>query len=93
MNTLRRLILITLLVLSLGPVASHAQTDEASMLEQAKEHYRAKNYYFACTWLERVLKEYPATSRREEVLSMISKSYALTGRDEKAAEALHTLLK
>jgi hypothetical protein len=93
MNMLRRLMLITLLVLLLCPVVSHAQTSEASMLEQAKLQFSAGEYYFATNWLEKILKFYPATPHREEVLVMMSKAYASTARDEKAIQALRTLLK
>jgi len=93
MNTLRRLILTSLLVVFLCPFASYAKSDEASMLEIARQQYQTGSYYFATTWLERILKSYPATTQREEVLVMMSKSYASTNREKKAAQALLTLLK
>jgi hypothetical protein len=93
MNMLRRLMLITLLVLLLCPVASNAQTSEVSMLDQARRQFSAGEYYFATNWLEKILKSYPATPHREEVLVMMSKAYASTDRDEKAIQALRTLLK
>ena len=93
MSTLRKLILTSLLVLLLCPLVSYAQTNEANMLEQAREQYRTGNYYFATTWMERILKEYPATSKREEILVMMLKAYSSTGRDAKAAQALDTLVK
>jgi cell division protein FtsN len=93
MSTLRKLILVSLMVLFLCPFASNAQTDEESMLEQARHHFSAGNYYFATTWLERILKENPATPQREEILLLMSKAYASTGRDEKAAQSVLTLLK
>ena len=70
MSILRRLLLISLLALSLCPNLSYAQTDEAEMLEQARKQYQTGNYYFASTWMERILKEYPATPQREELLLM-----------------------
>lgn len=93
MSTLRKLILASLLVLLLCPLVSYAQTKEANMLELAREQYRTGNYYFATTWMERILKEYPATSKREEILVMMLKAYSSTGRDAKAAQALDTLAK
>ena len=91
MNRLRRLLLASLLVLSLWPVAAYAKPTEESMLERAREQYRAGNYYFASTWMERILRDYPASSHREEVLSMIYRAFTSTGRDAKAAQALGTL--
>lgn len=93
MRTLRSLILVSFLVLLLSPVASHAETDENSMLEQARQQFSSGNYYFATTWLERLLKNYPATPHRKEILVMMAKSYDATERDEKAAEAVRTLMK
>ena len=93
MRTLRCLVLASLLVLFLCPISSHAQTDEESMLARARQHFSKGNYYLATTWLERIIKKYPATPRREEVLLMASKAYDLTGQDEKAAQTLRTLLK
>jgi hypothetical protein len=93
MNTLRRVILTIVLFLFLCPVASYAKTEEARMLTQAREQYQAGNYYFASTWMERLLKEYPATSQRHEVLLLLAKSYASTGRDAKAVVTLRELLK
>ena len=93
MRTLRSLILVSFLVLLLSPVASHAETDENSMLEQAKQQFGSGNYYFATSWMERLLKEYPATPHRKEILVMMAKSYDATGRDEKAAETVRTLMK
>lgn len=87
------LVLAILLAFFISPLTSHAQSDEATMLEVAKFQYHDGNHYFASTWLERILKTYPRTARREEVLVMLSNSYAATGRDEKAVRTLQILLK
>ena len=93
MSTLRKLMLTSLLVLFLCPLVSYAQTNETTMLKQAREQYLTGNYYFATTWMERILKEYPSTSKREEILVLLLKAYASTGRDAKAAQTLDTLVK
>jgi hypothetical protein len=93
MNTLRRVVLTIVLFLFLGPVSSYAKTEEGRMLTQAREQYQAGNYYFASTWMERLLKEYPTTTQRQEVLLLLAKSYASTGRDAKAVVTLRELLK
>jgi hypothetical protein len=93
MNTLRRVVLTIVLFLFLCPVSSYAKTEEGRMLTQAREQYQAGNYYFASTWMERLLKEYPTTSQRQEVLLLLAKSYASTGRDAKAVATLRELLK
>jgi outer membrane protein assembly factor BamD (BamD/ComL family) len=79
-------------MVALGHSAPYAQADEATMLAQAKEHYGSGLYYLASTWLTRILNQYPATPHRDEVLLMLSKSFAYTGRDSKAAEVVRTLL-
>ena len=91
MSTFRNLILIVTLALLLCPIACYAITDEATMLQQAREQYQEGNYYFASTWIERVLKEYPATAGREQLLLMLLKSYISTGRTAKATAVVNTL--
>lgn len=92
MSSFRMLTLAIVLTCSICPSASFAELEEASMLSQARTHYQENNYYFASTWLERVLKKFPKTPQREEVLVMLSKSFAATGRDAKAVQTLKTLL-
>ncbi|NTV48496.1 MAG: hypothetical protein HGB32_11995 [Geobacteraceae bacterium] len=93
MSTLIRLILAFMLVIFFGPASSNAQTDETAMMEQAKLQLSSGKLYFATSWLERILKTYPKTLKREEVLLLLSKAYAASGRDERAAKTLRTLLK
>ena len=93
MSSIRMLMVAILLAVFISPVASYAQPDEAIMLAQARKHYQERNYYFSSTWLERVLKTYPQTPQREEVLLMLAKSYAETERNERAVRAVQTLLK
>ena len=93
MRTLRRLILIWILAMYLCPGASCAQTDENSMLEKARQQFSSGNYFFATTWLERILKSYPDTPHRKEILLMMAKAYDSTERNEKAVQTLQILLK
>lgn len=93
MSTVRTLLVAVVLACLIIPSASFAESDEASMFAQARSHFQESNYYFASTWLERILKKFPATPQREEVLMMLAKSYAATSRDEKAIRTLKTLLK
>ncbi|QXE87955.1 tetratricopeptide repeat protein [Geomonas nitrogeniifigens] len=93
MSTMRMLLVAVLLACLIVPSASFADSDEASMFTQARNHYKENSYYFASTWLERILKKYPSTSQREEVLLMLAKCYASTSREEKAVRTLKTLLK
>lgn len=75
------------------PLVTQAQQDEAAMMATAKGHYQEGGYYYASTWLERILRNWPATAQREEILLMMAKSYAATGREDKAARTVETLLK
>ncbi|QWV98798.1 tetratricopeptide repeat protein [Geomonas nitrogeniifigens] len=93
MSTMRMLLVAVLLACLIVPSESFADSDEASMFTQARNHYKENSYYFASTWLERILKKYPSTSQREEVLLMLAKCYASTSREEKAVRTLKTLLK
>jgi len=86
-------ILVSLLAFLLYPFACNAQIDQETMLLQARQHLEKAEYYYATTWLERLLKSYPTTSHRKEVLLLISKAYAASDREEKASKALSTLLK
>lgn len=84
---------ILLLVMSV-PAPSFGNTgDEAAMMATARGHYNEGGYYYATTWLERVLKNYPNTSRREEVLLMMAKAYVATAREEKARQTVAKLQK
>jgi hypothetical protein len=67
------------------------RADDVSMLEMGKQHFQTKHYYFATTWLERLLNNYHASPHRREALIIISKAYVLSGRDEKAAHYLGIL--
>jgi hypothetical protein len=67
------------------------QADDFSMLEEGKHHFQTKHYYFATTWLERLLNNYHASPHRREALIIISRAYFLSGRDEKAAQYLSIL--
>jgi hypothetical protein len=93
MVLIQKLILISLLALILSPVVSYANPEEETMLAQARQHLDAKEYHFATTWFERLLKKYPASAHRKEVLLMISKAYLASDREEKAIKPLGTLLK
>lgn len=93
MGKLRSWILLSMLWLFLGASVAYAKTDEATMLEQGTKQYQAGNYYYASTWLERLLKQYPRSAQRQEVLLMLANSYCLSGRDERALGTLRTLLK
>jgi len=86
-------VLVSLLAFLLYPFACNAQIDQETMLLQARQHLEKAEYYCATTWLERLLKSYPTTSHRKEVLLLISKAYAASDREEKASKALSTLLK
>jgi hypothetical protein len=92
LRTLRNITLSALLALLLFSCACYAQTGEDDMLELARTHFNSGNYYFATTWLGRILTTYPASPHRKEVLLMISKAYTLSGREEKAVPYLHKLL-
>ncbi len=63
------------------------------MLAQARHHFNSGNYYFATTWLGRFLNNYPASPQRKDALLLISKAYALSGREERAVPYLRDLLK
>ena len=93
MNTLLRLILAFMLIIIFYPVPSNAETDEVTMMEQAKRHLSAGKLYFATSWLEKILKYHPKSPNREEVLLLLSKTYAASERYDKAAITLRTLLK
>lgn len=93
MLNIRMLAVWMLLSVFCCPLMSHAQPDEAAMLATAKGHFQDGGYYYASTWLERILRNSPKTAQREEILVMLAKSYAATGREEKAARAVRTLLK
>ena len=92
LRTFRNITLSALLALLLFSCACYAQTGEDEMLELARTHFNSGNYYFATTWLGRILTTYPASPHRKEVLLMISKAYTLSGREEKAVPYLHKLL-
>ena len=93
MSKVRILFLAAVLACLIVPSASFAASDEAAIFTQGKKHYQDKSYYFASTWLERVLNKYPTTQKREEVLLMLARCYAGTSREEKAVRTLNTLLK
>jgi len=82
--------LISVLFQSFPPLT---QADESSMLENGRSHFQSGEYYFATTWLERILKNYPATPHRKEVLLMITRAYARSGRNDKAVDYLTMLRK
>lgn len=89
----RNPILTALMVLLLFSCTCYAQIEEQAMLEQARQHFLTGRYYFATSWLGRILRDYPATHHRKEVLLLLAKAHALSGRDEKATQYLHGLLK
>lgn len=94
MRVLQRLsLVISLLAYLLFACASFAATDDENLLLQAKQHLEKGEYYFATTWLERLMKSYPSTPHRKEVLLLMAKSYAASDRQEKAAKTLALLLK
>jgi hypothetical protein len=93
MFKIRMLLLSVLLSVFCCPLLSHAQLDEAEMMAMAKGHYQEGGYYYASTWLERILRTWPQTAQREEILLMMAKSYAATGREDKAARVVKTLMK
>lgn len=93
MFNVRMLLVSVLLFVFCCPFASYAESDEDAMMANAKSHYQSGGYYFATTWLERILKNWPDTPQREEVLLMMANAYAATGRDEKALRTVKTLLK
>lgn len=93
MFKIRMLLLSVLLSVFCCPLLSHAQLDEAEMMATAKGHYQEGGYYYASTWLERILRTWPQTAQREEILLMMAKSYAATGREDKAARVVKTLIK
>jgi outer membrane biosynthesis protein TonB len=92
LRTFRNMTLSTLLALLLFSCACYAQTAEETMLAEARTHFNNGKYYFATTWLGRILINYPASPHRKEVLLLISKAYILSGREEKAVPYLHDLL-
>lgn len=63
------------------------------MLEQGMTQYQAGNYYYASSWFERILKQYPNTVKKREILTMLATSCAVTGREEKAGKVLRNLLR
>ncbi len=93
MSTLLRLILAFMLVVFFCPASSNAETDEVTMMEQAKHHLSAGKLYFATSWLEKILKYHPKSLKREEVLLLLAKTYAASERYDRAATTLRTLLK
>lgn len=93
MNTFQRLILAFMLVIFFCPAPSNAENDEATMMKQAKHHLSTGKLYFATNWLEKILKYHPKSPNREEVLLLLSKTFAASGRDDRAAQTLRTLLK
>lgn len=84
---------IFLLAFLLSPLASFAQTESEAMLVQARQHFEKGEYYFATTWFERFLKSNPSSPQRKDVLLLMSKAYLASGREEKAAKTLATLIK
>ncbi len=93
MFKIRMLLVSVLLSVFCCPLLSHAQLDEAEMMATAKGHYQEGGYYYASTWLERILRNWPQTAQREEILLMMAKSYAATGREDKAARVVKTLMR
>ena len=89
---LRILVPVTLLLILLSPLYLHAQTSEDEMMKLASQHFADGNYYFASTWLERLLKQHPATGHRREALLLLVKSCALTERDEKTTRYRDVML-
>lgn len=91
MFNFRMLLVSMLLFVFCFPFASYAQQDEAAMMATAQKHYQEAGYYYATTWLERIIKNWPNTPRRQEVLLMMVKAYAATGREGKALATVKTL--
>ena len=91
MFNFRVLLVSMLLFVFCCPFASYAEQDEAAMMATAQKHYQEAGYYYATTWLERILKNWPNTPRRQEVLLMMVKAYAATGREGKALSTVKTL--
>jgi tetratricopeptide (TPR) repeat protein len=92
MSRLQKVLLASLLAMFLCHPAM-ANTSDQEMLAQGKQHLQNHKYSFATTWFERLLKTYPASSHRKEVLHLMAQAYLATDREEKAAEALHKLVK
>ena len=91
---LPRLVIITaVLALLLLSFHCYGQTEDEAMLAQAREHLSNRKYYFASTWLERLLRDHPATPQRKEALLLIIKVYDLSGRNEKAVPYVRALVK
>jgi hypothetical protein len=90
MRRLSSITLNTLLILFLAGNC-YAISSEGEMLAAARDHFNGGRYYFATTWLERILKSYPASANRKEVLTMAVKAYALSGREDRAAPYLTVL--
>ncbi|MDD2850644.1 MAG: SPOR domain-containing protein [Desulfuromonadaceae bacterium] len=91
---LLRLLVSGLLFIALNlPQFLPAQMSDDGMMEEASQHFKDRNGYFASTWLERLLKTYPSTRHRRDALLMLAKSYSMTQRDEKAAMSVLLLLK
>jgi hypothetical protein len=92
MSRLQQILLTSLLAMFLCHPAL-AKTTDQEMLAQGKQHLQNQKYSFATTWFERLLKTYPASSYKKEVLLLMSQAYLATDREEKAADALRTLVK
>jgi len=86
-------VLCASLLMLLFPFTPCRGTDESFMLEKGRSHFRDGEYYIAAIWLERVIKTYPATPHRREVLTDITRAYARSGHAGKAVRYLQILRK
>lgn len=93
MRVLVNSVLLTLLTIALSSSPAYALASEESMLTQARQHVQSGNYAFATTWLQCLLRDYPATSHRQEALLMLTKTAGSSGRSEKAIQYAAELLK
>jgi hypothetical protein len=93
MYAARTIVAALLLTCVISVILPSSWADDDSPLEKGTSYFQAGQYYFATTWLERFIKNNPVSPQRKEALIMISRAYALSDRDEKAARYLDILRK
>lgn len=86
MSTLQNLILVSLL-----PLFFSWGSEEAT-LKEVRIDMKTGYYHLATVRLERLLKEYPKSPHRREMLPLIIKSYVLSKREQEAIPHIHTFL-
>lgn len=87
MYTLRSFAITTMLI----PFLLFGNSEE-STLKEARIDVRVAQYHLAAVRLERLLKEYPKSHNRPEILTLIVKSYVMSKRDEDALPHLRALI-